>query len=248
MTDLRAYLDEEGFRERSGEEIDKVLAQHPAIIAEFDRMRRGEATQDFYVFASQIINGVSLYDFLKSRSRILVEWRVERIARYASAKSRIVDAGCGTGLEAAFFSHLASMGEVTGIDSSEAMLRLARERTARRRLGNLRFLNADMENMPIETGSQDLVYCMEALYDNRPGKDNDAMAKLHEFRRILRTGGRLVFTLHSEAEDSCDRSAGYYEGILDCLSYRDFTREKGYHIGADGMSTNHILVSAEKGE
>ena len=250
MSDIKTYLDEEGFVESGKEEVKRVLAQYPEINQEFERMRRGESTKDFYDFMSQMVGGISLYDFLKSRSRSLVEWRVREISKYVNGGGKIVDAGCGMGLEAVFFAQLAEEGGITGVDSSEAMLNLARKRAEKRGLENLRFLNADMESLPIEGSSQDLVYCIESLYDNRPkgeifSRGNDEMGRLHEFRRVLRMGGKLIFTLTSKTEDSCNRAAECYEEILDCLDYGNFSRTKGYHTVADGASANHMLVIAE---
>jgi SAM-dependent methyltransferase len=90
--------------------------------------------------------------------------------------SRVLDAGCGTG----GWTTLVAAPEVVGVDSSEAAVEAARARGADARL-------ADIEELPFEDGSFDVVICNATLYHLR-----DLDAGLRELARVLRPGGRFV--------------------------------------------------------
>jgi ubiquinone/menaquinone biosynthesis C-methylase UbiE len=96
----------------------------------------------------------------------------------------VLDAGCGTG----FLSlELASRGHrVTGIDFAPAMLAEARHKAARQGAA-VRFEEADAEQLPVASGSFDLVVSRHVLWTLPHPK----MA-IDEWIRVLRQGGRLA--------------------------------------------------------
>jgi len=95
----------------------------------------------------------------------------------------VLDVGCGTGatLEAILQAHPRT--RAWGVDLSEAMLGVARER-----LGGLALLEtADAERLPFRDGCMDLVTCVDSLHHYpEPAK---ALAEMH---RVTRRGGGLV--------------------------------------------------------
>ncbi len=95
----------------------------------------------------------------------------------------VLDVGCGTGatLEAILQAHPRT--RAWGVDLSEAMLGVARER-----LGGLALLEtADAERLPFRDGCMDLVTCVDSLHHYpEPAK---ALAEMH---RVTRPGGGLV--------------------------------------------------------
>lgn len=101
----------------------------------------------------------------------------------------ILDAGCGTGRN---FSKLAGAGSSTiGIDFSYGMLTVARRNLAEIPAA-FPLLLADLERrLPFQTGSFDVVLC--ALI----GEHLSALQNvLREFHRVLKSGGRLVFSVY----------------------------------------------------
>ncbi|MCL6557896.1 MAG: class I SAM-dependent methyltransferase [Firmicutes bacterium] len=95
---------------------------------------------------------------------------------------QILDAGCGTGILAL---ELASRGlRVTGVDLSEKMLALAREKIYGHKVG---FLRADICALPFSDGYFDAVICFTVL--EFVGEPESA---LQELWRVLKPGGRLV--------------------------------------------------------
>lgn len=101
----------------------------------------------------------------------------------------ILDAGCGTGRN---FSKLARAASSTiGIDFSFGMLTVARRNLAEISAA-FPLLLADLERrLPFQTGSFDVVLC--ALI----GEHLSALQNvLREFHRVLKPGGRLVFSVY----------------------------------------------------
>ncbi len=93
-----------------------------------------------------------------------------------------LDAACGTGRHAA---HLAALGHrVVGVDATEAMLAVAREKVpdADFRVGRL-------EALPLDDASVDLITCALALTHVE-----DLEPVMREFARVLRPGGRVVLS------------------------------------------------------
>ncbi len=97
---------------------------------------------------------------------------------------RVLDLGCGSGLDLASWGVSAS-DEVTGLDVDEGCLALARER-----FPNRTYLHGAGERLPFEDGSFDRVISAVAL------PYMDIPTTLAEIRRILIAGGKLSVSLH----------------------------------------------------
>jgi SAM-dependent methyltransferase len=109
----------------------------------------------------------------------------QREARYRwaaelAAGDTALDAACGAGWGTAV---LASRAEATGVDISPGAIGEARDRHG----AVARFLEGDIEDLPLGAGEFDLVACFEAL----PQLVDPARA-LDELRRVLRPGGLLL--------------------------------------------------------
>jgi SAM-dependent methyltransferase len=122
----------------------------------------------------------------------------------------LVDAGCGVGRIAADCAALAPSGAVIGLDGSVQMLRLADQVACGsvpvevhletygfphltippRALSNLFLARADVQRLPIVDGCADVALSVNIIDRLPEGPE----AAFRECRRILRPGGRLVFT------------------------------------------------------
>jgi ubiquinone/menaquinone biosynthesis C-methylase UbiE len=93
-----------------------------------------------------------------------------------------LDAACGTGRHAA---RLAELGhQVIGVDTTEAMLVVARQKVA-----SADFRRGRLEDLPVEDGTVDLLTCALAL-THAP----DLGPVMREFARVLRPGGQAVLS------------------------------------------------------
>lgn len=100
---------------------------------------------------------------------------------------RVLDASCATGEYLAYLLELGA--EPVGIDKSQAMLDIARERTGDR----VQLVCADLAKpLPgVESGAFDVVLSSLTLH-----YIEDWSAPLAEFARVLRPGGQLLVSTH----------------------------------------------------
>lgn len=132
--------------------------------------------------------------YLKKRARLLTREFSTKCDGSAISPERLkemefLDVGCGTG---ALMRELASRGfDVTGADSSDGMLEIAR----RHHSGEV--VQADSSELPFPDGSFDGVYCV-ALLHHLIERDKVA-ATLREMARVARPGGKIVVIDHNPA-------------------------------------------------
>jgi len=101
---------------------------------------------------------------------------------------RVLDIGCGSGV---YLEELLSMGfEAYGMDISEEMLAVTRSRLAAAGDNRLHLAQGDVEHIPFEAASFDLVICVGVF-----GYLLRDEAALEEILRVLRPGGYLLLNL-----------------------------------------------------
>ncbi|SDQ37204.1 class I SAM-dependent methyltransferase [Natronobacterium texcoconense] len=105
---------------------------------------------------------------------------------------RVLDAGCGDGYYASLLADRG--GDVLGIDASQEMVRVARDRYG----DDVEFRRADLsEPLPaIEDDSVDVVLCQH-VFSHLLSLETP----LSEFARVLRPGGTLVVSTHHPFHD-----------------------------------------------
>ncbi len=114
------------------------------------------------------------------------------------AWGRVLEVAVGTGRN---LPHYAAGTDLTGVDLSPAMLRLARER-ARELSMDVPLIEARAGDLPFPDGSFDTVVCVLALCcipDDR--------AAIAEMRRVLRPGGTLLLLDHVASGNILVRAA-----------------------------------------
>jgi SAM-dependent methyltransferase len=98
----------------------------------------------------------------------------------------VLDLGCGAGLDSLVaVERVGSSGRVVGIDFSASMLNRANSSAQRSGHGNLTFLRASAEEIPLRDSCIDVVL-INGIFNLNPFRDRI----FHEFFRVLRPGGQ----------------------------------------------------------
>jgi phosphatidylethanolamine/phosphatidyl-N-methylethanolamine N-methyltransferase len=158
----------------------RLLAQSPVIM-------QIEAVKTAYRRYARIYDAV-FGPVLQPGRRALLE------ALNLKPGDRVLEVGVGTGLSLPLYP--ASV-RITGIDVSREMLEKARERVARRRLGNVEaLLEMDAEEMTLPSASFDKVVAMYVVsVVARPAR------LLEELHRVCRPDGEIFIVNHFRSEN-----------------------------------------------
>ena len=97
----------------------------------------------------------------------------------------ILDIGCGTGVFARRIVAAFEDATVEGLDLSQEMIRVAREKTTD--CGRMKFTVGDSEHLPFDDGAFDCVTCSNSFHHYPHPK-----RVLAQFRRVLKPGGRAL--------------------------------------------------------
>ncbi len=129
-------------------------------------------------------------------TRRLTQSLAERMVDLANVlpTDRVLDLGTGTGIVAlAAAARPNFLGQITGVDLSDGMLRAAKQRAVQEGFGShLDFCRTDAEALALENSSFDVALSLFALLHF----PNPLLA-LRELFRVLRPGGRLVLAVGS---------------------------------------------------
>ena len=139
-----------------------------------------------------ILHAPRLYDwlvFIATRGReSAFRQKVIDLARLKPGES-VLDVGCGTGtLAIAAERHVGRDGGVSAIDASAEMIATAGKK-ARKAGMEIDFRNESIEALPFPDGQFDAVLSTMMLH-HLPRKAREA--GLHEIRRVLKPGGRVL--------------------------------------------------------
>lgn len=97
-----------------------------------------------------------------------------------SPSGRILDAGCGTGLNLATFQHL---GRTFGLDFEAEAIRYCQKR------GLHRLVRADVQKIPFQDQSFDLIFLLDVLSHETISSDATVLGDIH---RVLKKGGYFL--------------------------------------------------------
>jgi ubiquinone/menaquinone biosynthesis C-methylase UbiE len=106
----------------------------------------------------------------------------------------IVDLGAGPGLLCIQLSKLLPQAKIIGVDLSSGMLQIARENADEAGMSNFEARLGRAEEMPVESGSADLVVTQSSLHEWE-----DPQKGLSEVFRVLKPGGRLILKDYNRA-------------------------------------------------
>lgn len=118
-------------------------------------------------------------------------WEAEdRLRDFLSQKSLILDAGCGLGRDIRWYASLQPNGTVIGADLSEGAYHAYEKSKSH---GNLSVVRADLNKLPFESESFDLVVCEQVL----PVVE-DPFASVKYLWSLVKPGGHFAFYLYKK--------------------------------------------------
>lgn len=120
--------------------------------------------------------------------------------------SWVLDAGCGTGLVATMVAVRAGhSGKVVGVDTSTAMLEIARAKAHGFGFDQCEFHHGDIRALEMPDGIFDVVVCSFALW-------GEPAALFREFYRVLKPGGALLLQEWAGEPEAAEK---IYKATLD---------------------------------
>ncbi len=142
----------------------------------------------------------------------------------------VLDLGAGAGIDVFLAANkVGSEGHVIGIDMSEEMVKRANE-TAKNRYKNVEFRLGEIENLPLEDNSVDVIIS-NCIINLSP----DKLRTYQEAYRVLRPGGRILISdlvtegeLPEDIRKNFEAWAGCIAGALEKKEYLDTIKRAGF--------------------
>lgn len=143
----------------------------------------------------------------------------------------VVDLGSGGGIDAFLAAQrVGERGRVIGVDMTPEMIERARENARRANYKNVEFRLGEIENLPIEDDSVDVIIS-NCVINLSP----DKLATFQEAYRVLRPNGRILISdlvAEGELPEDVRRSfaawAGCIAGALEKQEYLDTIKRVGF--------------------
>ena len=137
----------------------------------------------------------------------------------------VVDLGSGAGNDCFIArQEVGDLGQVIGIDFTPEMIAKARINTQKRGFTNIEFREGDIENMPIDDNSVDVVVS-NCVLNLLPRKDKI----FHEIFRVLKPGGHFCISdvvLNAELPQALSEAAEMYVGcIAGAITQKEYLNE-----------------------
>jgi ubiquinone/menaquinone biosynthesis C-methylase UbiE len=106
----------------------------------------------------------------------------------------VLDVACGTGHASLAISKILKKGRVTAVDFSPGMLDQARNKASALNIGNIEFLERDMQNLGFPIGLFDIAVCAFGIFFVE-----DMDAQLAHIVSAVRPGGRIMISCFEES-------------------------------------------------
>ena len=206
--DITQYLAEEGITERlTLEGVDKLKkVVGPEYVAELEK-NEGMLGTDPTTAVKAHYGILARYGVLNSMHGLLFEEirvHAPAVANKLKGYERVLDAGCGDALRLVYYAQECSESRFLGIDHGLESIVLAEQRIQKRQLKNVGVnvrAIADVERL---NETFDCITATNVLHESFAysfdhyggGWNQDIASGLVCLSRVLRTGGRLLFTLH----------------------------------------------------
>ena len=143
----------------------------------------------------------------------------------------VLDLGSGAGMDCFLAAHqVGESGRVIGIDMTPAMLQKANENKARLSLNSVEFREGNIENLPVDDNSVDII--MSNCVINLSPQKADVFAEAY---RVLKPGGRLAISdivteghFSEEHRANMEAWSACVSGAVPVGEYTGLMREAGF--------------------
>lgn len=126
----------------------------------------------------------------------------------------VLDLGCGAGFDLLLAAReVGEKGHLIGVDMTPEMIEKARANAAKNNLNNIDFYQADIEDLPLESNSVDVIIsnCVINL-------TTDKEAVYREVFRVLKPGGRLAIADVLKAKEMPDELMSDINNYIECIA------------------------------
>lgn len=106
----------------------------------------------------------------------------------------VLDAGSGSGWVSRLLAQTFPGAEIIGVDINPRYVEYAQRKANELGLQNVRYMIGDLQNIPLDTASVDVVWSQFVLYFVP-----DPQAAVLEFQRVARNGGRVMVAVQERA-------------------------------------------------
>ena len=145
----------------------------------------------------------------------------------------ILDLGSGAGIDAFLAAKkVGKTGKVIGVDMTEEMIKKANENAQRYNYRNVEFRLGDIENLPIESNSVDIVIsnCVINLAPNKDKVFLEAFRVLKDKGKMFVSDIVLLGELSEEQRNDKDLIAGCVGGALCREDYLSIIERAGFNV------------------
>lgn len=145
----------------------------------------------------------------------------------------ILDLGSGAGIDAFLAAKkVGTTGKVIGVDMTEEMIKKANENAQRYNYRNVEFRLGDIENLPIESNSVDIIIsnCVINLAPNKDKVFLEAFRVLKDKGKMFVSDIVLLGELSEEQRNDKDLIAGCVGGALYREDYLSIIERAGFNV------------------
>jgi len=173
----------------------------------------------------------------------------------------VLDLGSGAGIDCFLAAKIVGeKGKVIGVDMTEKMVERARINAKKQGVGNVKFILADIEDLPIENNSVDTIIT-NCVINLTPDKTKT----FKEAHRVLRKGGKMYISdivllkeLSEEQKNNKDLLSGCVAGALLKQDYLNKIKNIGFNVSIlsenkeiskqqyNGIALESIIIEARK--
>jgi len=168
----------------------------------------------------------------------LTDYCIEKLGSIKG--KRVLEVGCGNGVQSIFILNRYHPAEITGVDIDESNIKIANDQKKVAGVENVRFLVSDAQNLiEIADNSVDIVLNIESAF-HYPDKTRF----LKEVRRVLKPGGKFLIADILMKKDRVKRTNFYKRRMSfyhwPISKYREAFTEAGLMVSEEDDVTDRI--------